>query len=79
MLTRLRENLKEIDNNDDGLETIEMVVLAAAILALAFLFIKFVLPWLNSFVNSTRDSLKDSNECITNPGSESCRDTSKTE
>lgn len=77
MLTRLRENLKEIDNNDDGLETIEMVVLAAAILALAFLFIKFVLPWLNSFVNSTSKSLEDSNTCITNPEDESCRATSK--
>jgi uncharacterized membrane protein YqjE len=67
MITR---RLKDFWENEDGLGTLEMLMILAVLVAIAVVFRKWIISWINNLFEQTQTELDKDTGILNEPGIE---------
>lgn len=63
----MRAKLMDFWKNEDGLGTLELLLILAVLVIIAIAFRKWIITWVNSLFNSTNTNIKETTPPVTLP------------
>jgi len=72
MKLKLKQNLMAFWKEEDGLGTLEILLIVAVLVAIAIIFRKWIGAWFNELIGNADENLKNQDPISCKPGTKGC-------